>query len=33
LPEGYTKNLKQISETQAAIAGYRLADSIKEWLR
>ena len=29
LPEGYTKNMKQISEKQAALAGYRLADEIR----
>lgn len=30
LPEGYTKNLKQVAERRAAIAGYGLADEIKK---
>lgn len=33
LPEGYTKNLKQIAEKQAAVAGYRLADEVRKVLR
>jgi hypothetical protein len=32
LPQGYTQNLKQIAEKQAALAGYRLADEIKRYL-
>jgi hypothetical protein len=30
LPEGYTKNMKTIAEKQAALAGYRLADEIRD---
>jgi hypothetical protein len=30
LPEGYTKNMKQIAERRAALAGYRLADEIHD---
>jgi hypothetical protein len=33
LPDGYTKTAKAVAEKQAALAGYRLADSIKEYLR
>ena len=33
LPEGYTKKLKAISERQVALAGYRLADLIREVLK
>ena len=33
LPDGYTKNLKLIAQKQAAIAGYRLADEVKKYLR
>lgn len=32
LPEGYTKRLKAVATQQAAIAGYRLADLIRECL-
>jgi hypothetical protein len=30
LPEGYTKSMKTIAEKQAALAGYRLADEIRD---
>jgi hypothetical protein len=30
LPEGYTKTMKTIAEKQAALAGYRLADEIRD---
>ena len=33
LPDGYTKQMKMISERQAALAGYRLADEIKRYIR
>lgn len=33
LPENYTKNAKAVAERQAALAGYRLADEIKTWLK
>jgi len=33
LPESYTKNAKAVAERQAALAGYRLADEIKTWLK
>jgi S1/P1 Nuclease len=33
LPEGYTKSAKAVAETQAALAGYRLADEIRKWVR
>jgi len=32
LPDDYTKNLKVISERQAALAGFRLADEIKQYV-
>ena len=33
LPEGYTKAAKVVAEKQAALAGYRLADSIRNWMK
>ena len=33
LPGGYTKAAKAVAERQAALAGYRLADEIKKWVR
>jgi hypothetical protein len=30
LSEGYTKTMKTIAEKQAALAGYRLADEIRD---
>ncbi len=33
LPEGYTKATKTVAEKQAAIAGYRLADEVRKYLR
>jgi hypothetical protein len=33
LPEGYTKEAKQVAEKQAALAGYRLADEITKYLK
>lgn len=30
LPEGYTRSMKTIAEKQAALAGYRLADEIRD---
>jgi len=33
LPEGYTKTLKAVAEKQAALAGYRLADEINQYVR
>jgi hypothetical protein len=33
LPEGYTKTAKAVAETQAALAGYRLAAEIQKWVR
>jgi len=33
LPEGYTKAAKLVAEKQAALAGYRLADDIREHLK
>jgi hypothetical protein len=33
LPDGYTKSAKTVAEKQAALAGYRLADELKQWLR
>jgi hypothetical protein len=32
LPDGYTKNMKTIAEKQAALAGYRLADEIRDYV-
>ena len=32
LPEDYTKNMKQVAEKRAALAGYRLADEIRNCL-
>jgi len=33
LPEDYTKNAKAVAEHQAALAGYRLADEIQQFLK
>jgi hypothetical protein len=33
LPEGYTKEAKAVGERQAALAGYRLADEIRKWVK
>jgi hypothetical protein len=33
LPEGYTKTAKLVAEGQAALAGYRLADELKAYLK
>jgi hypothetical protein len=33
LPSGYTKAAKAVAETQAALAGYRLADEIRKWMK
>jgi hypothetical protein len=33
LPEGYSKAAKVVAEKQAALAGYRLADEIREYLK
>jgi hypothetical protein len=33
LPEGYTKAAKLVAEKQAALAGYRLADEIRKWVK
>jgi hypothetical protein len=33
LPEGYTKEAKAVAERQAALAGYRLADEVRKYLR
>jgi hypothetical protein len=33
LPEGYTKEAKAVAERQAALAGYRLADEVKKYLK
>lgn len=33
LPEGYTKAAKAVAERQAALAGYRLADEIKKYMK
>jgi hypothetical protein len=33
LPEDYLKNAKSVAERQAALAGYRLADEIQEYLK
>ena len=33
LPADYTKQAKQVAEKQAALAGYRLADEIKQYLK
>ena len=33
LPEGYTKAAKVVAEKQAALAGYRLADEVRKYLR
>lgn len=33
LPADYTKNAKAVAERQAALAGYRLADEINQWLK
>jgi hypothetical protein len=33
LPEGYTKAAKATAEKQAALAGYRLAEEIREYLK
>jgi hypothetical protein len=33
LPEGYTKAAKAVAEQQAALAGYRLADEVRSYLR
>jgi hypothetical protein len=33
LPEGYTKAAKLVAEKQAALAGYRLADEVRKYLR
>jgi hypothetical protein len=33
LPGDYTKNAKVVAERRAALAGYRLADEIKSWLK
>jgi hypothetical protein len=32
LPEGYTKSMKTIAEKQAALAGNRLADEIRDYI-
>ena len=33
LPKGYTKAAKVVAEKQAALAGYRLADEIGQWVK
>lgn len=33
LPEGYTKEAKAVAERQAALAGYRLADEVRKYLK
>jgi hypothetical protein len=33
MADGYTKAAKVVAEKQAALAGYRLADEIKRWVR
>jgi hypothetical protein len=33
LPEGHTKAAKAVAEQQTTLAGYRLADEIKKWVR
>ena len=33
LPEGYSKAAKVVAEKQAALAGYRLADEMRQWVR
>jgi hypothetical protein len=33
LPEGYTKTAKAVAERQGALAGYRLADEIQQFLK
>lgn len=33
LPSGYTRAAKAVAETQAALAGYRLADEIQKWVK
>ncbi len=33
LPEGYTKAAKIVAEKQAALAGYRLADEVRSWVK
>jgi len=33
LPEGYTKAAKTVAERQGALAGYRLADQVRELVR
>ncbi|MEY2428597.1 MAG: hypothetical protein QOJ40_1482, partial [Verrucomicrobiota bacterium] len=33
LPQGYTKESKAVAERQAALAGYRLADEVRKYLR
>jgi hypothetical protein len=33
LPDGYTKAAKTVAERQAALAGYRLSDEIRKYLR
>lgn len=33
LPAGYTKEAKAVAEKQAALAGYRLADAVRQWLK
>jgi hypothetical protein len=33
LPEGYSKAAKVVTEKQAAMAGYRLADEIQKWVK
>jgi S1/P1 Nuclease len=33
LPEGYTESAKAVAERQAALAGYRLADEIRDFVR